>query len=164
MKNKATRHNHHYFIIDLIALVAYLLAANPGITGLLIHEYVSLALLVVVLVHTIQHYDWIIDRIFRRKPSKPLQWVNLALDILTALDFMACMVSGIFVSRYVLPAIGLVAPGYFFWYPLLSITAKLLLATIIALLALHFRWIVATISVPFKHRKKQTGENDQQQL
>jgi hypothetical protein len=65
--------------------------------------------------------------------------------MLTITVFMVVMISGIMVSRHVLPAFGLVAPGYFFWSPLHSLFAKLLLALLIVHVVVHARWLYAHI-------------------
>jgi hypothetical protein len=130
--------------VDVVAAVIYLIAANPTITGLAIHEWVSLGVLVIFIVHAAQHYDWVIDTFRKawRNPSLATTG-NLILDSATVVVFMVVTVSGIMVSRHILPALGLVAPGYFFWNPLHSLFAKMLLALLVVHVVVHAKWLWA---------------------
>lgn len=130
-------------IIDIVAAVVYIIAANPLITGLAVHEWVSLGLILVLVVHTATHADWIVAA-FKKHASMP-QKGRLALDIVSLIVFMVVTVSGIMVSRYVLPLFGFVASGYFIWEPLHAISAKLLLALLLVHIAVNWRWIVSLL-------------------
>lgn len=48
-------------VIDLVALLVYAVVANPMVTGIAVHEWIGLGLLVVMLVHCALHVDWVID-------------------------------------------------------------------------------------------------------
>ena len=126
------------FIVDAVALVVYIIAANPAVTGLALHEWASLGLAFVFVVHTAQHYDWAIEAFKNlRHPSSLAQTARLVVDILLVVVFMVVTVSGLMVSRHILPLLGLVAPGYFFWNPLHSMSAKVLLALLVIHIAIN---------------------------
>ena len=127
-------------IIDIIALVVYLIAANPLLTGLAVHEWVSLGIIVVFLVHVISHYDAIVETFKRKRADAGL--ANVLLDVVILFTFMAVTVSGLMVSRHILPLLGFVAPHYFFWNSIHSISAKVLLALFVVHLATHWRWFI----------------------
>jgi hypothetical protein len=127
--------------IDLAAAVVYLVVANPALTGLAVHEWAGLGLILVLLVHCAVHYDRIIG-ILRRHIDKA-SLANLVLDAATLVTFIACTVSGLLVSRHVLPALGFAAPGYFFWSPMHALTAKALLALLLVHVIAHWRWVAA---------------------
>lgn len=137
-------------IIDIIAVLVYVIAANPLITGLAVHEWVSLGLILVLVVHTATHVDWIATAI-KKHASMP-QKGRLILDVASLIVFMVVTVSGIMVSRYLLPLIGFVAPGYFIWEPLHAISAKLLLALLLVHIAVNWRWIASLL--PWKATAK----------
>ncbi len=147
-------------IIDIIAAVVYIMAANPGVTGLAIHEWISLGTFVVFIVHGAQHYDWAIET-FRKIKERPasVRTARLILDILTIASFMVVTVSGLMVSRFILPLLGMVAPGYFFWNPLHSISAKVLLA----LLVIHIVINAGRVWALLKARNKNLQEQEQEQ-
>jgi hypothetical protein len=140
-------------VIDVVALLLYLAAANPGITGLLLHEYLSLALLVVFVVHCAAHYDWVLAAL--RRHAANADTANLVLDAVTLLVFAVVMVSGLMVSRFILPALGYVGEGYFFWNPLHSISAKVLLALLLVHVVVHWRWLASVLN---RYRKKKVDE------
>jgi hypothetical protein len=128
----------HNLVIDVVALAAYLVAANPAITGLAVHEWISLGLIVVFIIHCAVHIDEILETVQRRKMN--MSTANIVLDVVTLIVFMAVTVSGLLVSRHILPTFGLVSFGYFFWNPIHSIAAKLLLALLFVHVVLHWRW------------------------
>jgi hypothetical protein len=144
------------FVIDIIAAVLYIVAANPTITGLLVHEWISLGVFVTFVVHTAQHCDWIIDTFKKLRHHPSIATVgNLLLDSATVMVFMVVTVTGIMLSRHILPAFRLVASGYFFWNPLHSLSAKVLLALLIVHVVLHARWLWAFVK-DFRQRKNHT--------
>ena len=49
--------------IDIAALAVYLVAANPAVTGIGIHEWLGLGMLVIFFVHAAMHVDWVIEAV-----------------------------------------------------------------------------------------------------
>lgn len=117
--------------IDLIALLVYLVVATPAITGIGLHEWLGLGVLVVFFVH--------IAAALARK----LRVGNFVLDVLILVVLATATVSGLMVSGAVLPTFGLYAEGYYFWDPLHAISAKVLLALLLVHVVAHWKWIVA---------------------
>ena len=136
--------------IDVAALVVYLVAANPAVTGVGVHEWLGFGVLVVFFAHVLVHADWIVE-VVRGSFAHP-SWArtgNAALDVLIVVAFMTVTVSGLMVSGAVLPSLGLYAGGYYFWDPLHSAAAKLLLALLLVHFVVHWRWLAKV----FKKRK-----------
>ena len=129
-------------VIDLVALVVYLVVANPAFTSIAIHEWLGIAVFVVFVVHVAQHASWVADTVCTAFAQPSLARTGfLVLDVLILIAFMTCTVSGLLVSGAVLPALGLYADGYFFWDPLHAASAKLLLALLVIHVVAHARWI-----------------------
>lgn len=129
--------------VDVACLLAYLVAANPALTGVGLHEWVGLGVLVAFLAHAAMHVGWAVEAA-GSAVSKP-SWArtgNLVLDALIVVAFMTVVVSGLMVSGSVLAAFGLYAGGYYFWDPLHAIAAKALLALLLVHVAAHGGWIV----------------------
>ncbi|MDR0500037.1 MAG: DUF4405 domain-containing protein [Coriobacteriales bacterium] len=142
-------------IIDAIATVVYLLVANPLVTGLAIHEWLSLGCIVVFVVHTAIHHEWLhVTFAAIRNRAWKSNIGHLLLDSATLIVFMVATVSGLMVSRHILPAFGLVARGYFFWNPLHSISAKLLLALLLVHVVTHIPWLLGVIKSKRKITRK----------
>lgn len=129
-------------VVDAVALVVYLVVANPGITGVPVHEWLGVAVFVVFAAHVAQHGDWVAEtvRTAFRHPTAGRAG-HLVLDVLILASFMTCTVSGLLISGTVLRTFGLFADGYFFWNPLHAASAKLLLALLVVHVAVHWRWI-----------------------
>ena len=130
-------------VIDIAALAVYLVAANPAVTGIGIHEWLGLGMLVIFFVHAAMHVDWVIEAV--RGSFVRLSWArtgNAVLDLVIVAVVMVVMVSGVMVSGAVLPALGLYADGYYFWDPLHAIAAKALLALLLVHVVAHWRWLV----------------------
>lgn len=123
--------------VDGAALLAYLAVANPAIAGISVHEWASLGLLLVLLVHLAMHVDWAARALSGFAAASPARKGRLVLDTLILVSLAAVGVSGIMVSGSVLGALGLYASGYFFWDPLHAVSAKVLLALIVVHVALH---------------------------
>lgn len=129
-------------VVDAAALVAYLVVANPAMTGIAAHEWLAIGVLAVLFVHFATHVDWAVEAVrgafgnssFARRG-------NLALDALLLVALMVAMVSGLMVSGAVLSAFGLYADGYYFWDPLHAISAKVLLALLLVHVAVHWKWL-----------------------
>ena len=129
------------FSVNAVFLMIYLVAEYPGVTGLFIHEWIGVVLFILFLVHAILHGDWMLD-IMRRLGALPaVSYGNLAIDIVLFVVFLVVTLSGLMVSRHVLPAVGFYAPGYFIWKPIHAIFAEILLVLIILHLVTHWRWV-----------------------
>lgn len=115
-------------VFDIVMLAAYLVAANPVVTGIPLHEYLGLGAFVVMTVHIALSAGGLAGR---------GRWGHLALNVVLLVSLAACAVSGVMVSGSVLPALGLYATGYFFWDPLHALSAKVLLAALLVHLVLR---------------------------
>ncbi len=133
-------------IVDGIALVVYLVAANPVVTGIGFHEWISLGLFVAFFVHVVLHIDWTLDTL-RAAFSRPsfARVGNLVLDVLSLVSLTVVVVSGLLISGSVLPTFGFYADGYYFWDPLHSISAKVLLALLLVHVVVHWKWLASFI-------------------
>ena len=146
-------------VIDLVALLVYAVVANPMVTGIAVHEWIGLGLLVVMFVHCALHVDWVIDvfcrvgrargaqgntsRLARGGRGDALRIARVLLAACLLLSFVACCVSGALISGTVLQLFGWYAPGYYFWDPLHAITAKMFLALIVVHLVVHAKWLIS---------------------
>ena len=130
------------FWLDALLLVAYTLAYSLGFTGLAVHEWLGIALGVVLLVHLTLHWDWVIRttrKLLRRDGRERFIWlVNLLLLACMTL----CIASGILISEVALPALGITVSASSFWRQVHDTTATLTLILVPIHAALRWRWIV----------------------
>lgn len=111
-----------HVLFDIAALAVYLLAANPVLTGIPLHEFLGLGAFVVVTAHVVASADGLGGR---------GRVGQLVLNAVLLLSLAVCVVSGVMVSGAVLPSMGLYASGYHFWDPLHAVAAKVLLAALL---------------------------------
>ena len=142
-------------VIDLVALLAYAIAANPALTGIGFHEWISLGTVLVLFIHVVFHVDRIVDA-FKAIASHHTvaQAGNLVLDVFIFVVLVVCMVSGLMVSGAVLPTFGFYATGYYFWNPLHAVSAKLLLSLLLIHVIAHWRWTVNILKKKGNDRAK----------
>ena len=133
------------FIIDMGVLIIYLIAANPSFTGVSLHEWIGLGVLVIFIVHTAVSADRLVTIIrtlkSERKQGKVFGIGHCFLDAVIVIALMVCAVSGLMISGAVLQTFGLYADGYYFWNPLHAVSAKVLLALLVVHVATHWKWI-----------------------
>jgi hypothetical protein len=133
-------------LLDAAILVAFLLALDPRLTGVAIHEWLSLATTAAVVVHLLLHWDWIvgITRRFLGRISGAAR-LNYVVDALFLIDVAVIALSGILVSQAILPTVGITPPGGSFWTLLHSISAGWAVVLVAVHAALHWKWIVNSV-------------------
>ncbi len=139
--------NKTNLLVDTSILVAFLVAMEPRFSGLAIHEWLGVSLAATILIHLLLHWKWITGvagRFFQKLwHTARLKFV---VDSLLFVDFVAIIMSGIMISRVVLPSLGLsIAQAGVSWRALHSWAAD----TGILLVGLHFAlnwgWVVSTV-------------------
>jgi hypothetical protein len=131
------------FWLDGAILTGFVFAYSFGFTGDVIHEWLGIALGLVLLVHLTLHWDWVVAatrKLLRRRGQDRLIWlVNLALLFAMTL----CIASGIMISRSALPTLGIYLETNEFWNRLHIVSAEVTLWLVPVHVALRWRWIVA---------------------
>ena len=138
-------------IVDLILAGSFLALMSVNLTGLLVHEWWGLALMLLVIVHLLAQWDWTVSStrsfLSRLTPRVRITYVlNWALFISVVLVF----VSGILISENALPALGLSSgrggsPIFGFWHQLHTLSADAVLVLAAVHLGLNWRWVVNAI-------------------
>jgi len=116
-----------------------------------IHEWLSLAVVIPLLVHLIINWEWtvrvastFVDRLLHTSR------LNLLVDTALFVSSVAVMLSGLLVSQVLSAALGITTNPSPIWVAIHSLTANTTIALLIAHFALHWRWIawVATRLTP----------------
>lgn len=107
--------------------------------GVAAHEWLGLALVVLLLVHAALRSKRF-ESGARRASARRL--ARLVLDAALLVSLAVCAVSGVMVSGAVLPTFGLFADGYYLWNPMHAVSAKVLLALLLVHLALNIGSVV----------------------
>ena len=133
-------------LLEAVIFVAFLLALDPRLTGIAIHEWLGLAGAAAVVIHLLLHWEWIagVTRRFLGRTSGAAR-LNYVVDALFFLDLVVISLSGLMVSQAILPLVGLTAPGGSFWLVAHSLSADLAVVLVAVHAALHWKWIVHAV-------------------
>lgn len=128
--------------LDIAIFLASVLVLTPRATGIVIHEWLSIAFAACIVVHLLLHWEWIIGvaatlftRIFHESR------LNFAVDFLLFLDVILIMVSGLAISKAALPALGIRVPFSIVWKQIHGASAKVALLLTGVHCGLHAKWI-----------------------
>jgi len=131
------------FLLDIVIFITALIAFEPRLTGISLHEWLSLALGIVLLVHLLWHWDWVINvgiRYFQRLFH--LSRFKFVIDLLLLIAFVLVMLSGILISRSLLPLVGIQTNHHSIWTRIHSLASDLTFLLMAVHLGLNWDWIV----------------------
>jgi hypothetical protein len=134
-------------IIDLVILVAFLIAYELRLTGIEIHEWLSVALCFIFVVHILLHWQWIVSvtvRFFRQLFHSSR--LNYLVDALIFVAMVAVMLSGIMISRSILGLFGIPASRDMFWRVLHTFSADAGVLLTAIHFGLHWKWTLNTLT------------------
>ena len=140
--------NKTKLLVDAGAFASFLVATAPRFSGLSIHEWLSLGLAVVNIVHLLLNWSWI-TTITRRLFSKALAWkqrIGYVLNALLFIDFVVIMATGIVISEIALPQLGIQLPRSMAWRGIHGLASDAGVIILGLHLGLHWQWLVGTIS------------------
>jgi hypothetical protein len=133
-------------LIDFTIFIVFLLAGEPAITGLPIHEWLSLAFIAALITHLVLHWEWIVSvtgRFFHRLIHESR--FNYLVDFLVFLSFITVMLSGLLVSQSITQLFGIHFQVSRAWREIHSLSADATLLLIGLHFAMHWKWIVNAI-------------------
>jgi len=142
-KTQGISTNKKNWWIDIAAFIVFVVVSAPHATGVPLHEWISAVLFGLVIVHLVIHWEWIVEvtrRMFRRLPGETR--VNQFMNVVIFVMMNAAMVTGIMISKEILPTLGITLQMDRFWRALHGVTADLSVLLIGVHLALHWKWIV----------------------
>lgn len=129
--------------VDLALFAAILLALAPQFTGMAIHEWLSLALAGGAIVHLLLHWQWIVN-VLRRFLGRT-SWsarINFVLNTVLFIAFVVVSLSGVLISREVLPFFGYELRADRTWEVLHRLSADAIVWVVGLHVALHWKWIL----------------------
>jgi hypothetical protein len=138
--------------------VAFLVATAPRLSGLAIHEWLSIAFGAAIVTHLLLHWTWIVQ-VARRFFGK-ISWMARLNYILNSLLFIAMtvvIVTGLLISEEALPLFGIRFAHDALWLQLHRQATDLTVLIIGLHVALHWRWIVNTTRRLFTRKAPRTS-------
>ena len=129
--------------LDIAMFVFVALVSAPQATGIALHEWLSLILVVPVLFHLLLNWKWIVNvtrRIFQKIPGQTR--FNLILNLLLFIVIVLVSFSGIIISEAVLPALGITVSINSYWTGIHDLTGNLFMVLMGIHLAMHWRWLL----------------------
>ena len=132
------------FAVDASLFVLFLAVVNVPLTGLAIHEWLGIAIAIGMVVHIIQHANWVATTTRRLFSATSLQnRVNYLLMVGIFIGFVSIIASGLLISEVALPWLGVTlrSQPFMLWLHLASVGWVIWLTAIH--LAVNWRWIVS---------------------
>lgn len=137
-----SKQNITKLLIDLGAFVALLIASAPRFTGAAIHEWLSLSLGGVIVVHLLLNWNWIVQitaRLFSKVAKG--QRFNYFLNWALFASGIMIMLSGLMISETVVPLFGLSLPENGAWKELHEVSTNITMLLMGLHVAVHWNWI-----------------------
>ena len=132
--------------LDIAILSAFLVASNPALTGLAVHEWLGVSFAAVLIVHLLFHWDWIanLTKTFFKRLFHASRF-NYVIDSLLFVAMTAAMLSGLMISRNVLATFGIQLEVSRAWRSIHSLSANASLVFVALHFALHWKWVVTNV-------------------
>lgn len=132
--------------VNVTLFVIFVLVMNVPMTGIPAHEWLGIGIGVFVIVHVLQHTNWIVTTTKRLFSSTSFRnRLSYLTSIGMFIGFISIIVSGLVISQVALPGLGITPSQSEFWMWLhLSSVAWVLWLTAIHI-ALGWKWIVTTV-------------------
>ncbi|MCX6066589.1 MAG: DUF4405 domain-containing protein [Chloroflexi bacterium] len=133
-------------ILDVTIFTAFLLASNPAITGLPIHEWFSLAFTAALVTHLLFHWKWIVSltKAFFKKLFHSSR-LNYGIDSLLFVAMTAAMLSGLLISKSILATFGIQLEVGRAWRSIHSLSADASLILVALHFAMHWNWMITSL-------------------
>src|ERR1044072_3197527 len=145
------------FWLDVALLLLLAPLEEPVTTGLAGHEWVSIAFAALLALHLLVNWRWITAALGRYRTASPRAhfnaWLNRTLYVVMVLTIF----SGLMVSRFVVPVLGLSASTLQLWHPVHTLIASVTLAVVGLHLALNWDWIVGALRQWRGGRRRRAG-------
>jgi len=132
------------FAVDAFVFALFVVVVNVPLTGLAIHEWLGILIAVAMIVHILQHANWVATTTRRFLSATSLQnRVNYLLVVGIFIGFVSIIASGLLISEVALPWLGITPGGgaFWFWLHLASVGWVIWLTAIH--LAVNWRWIAS---------------------
>lgn len=135
---------HERLGMDVVALAIIAVQMNPAVSGITVHEWLGVLLIVPLAVHLVLNWNWTMTAIDRFLGKiRPTMRSNLVIDSGLFFSMVTVGVSGVLLIPGLAAALGIpVSP---LWHVVHFVSADLTLGFFAAHVALHARWMLRTL-------------------
>ena len=129
--------------LDVVLLFAYIVLQEPGnATGFIWHEWVGLAFIPLFVIHIVLSWSWITATWGRiGTDPAPRARINFLLNVSLFVMMTVVVVTGLVISQYALPLLGITSHGSQRWEQLHNFSSSLITIVVALHLALNWSWI-----------------------
>jgi Domain of unknown function (DUF4405) len=132
--------------LDVLLLFAFLCLQVPRATGLPGHEWSGLAFGLVVLLHLLLNWRWIVNTLRRvREPGAIRSRANATLNGLLFVMMVVTVFSGLVVSEVVLPTLGVTGSTLAAWRHVHNSFSRFVIVALGLHIALNWDWIAGVV-------------------
>jgi hypothetical protein len=146
--------NYTKIVLDLMLAITFVLLMNPRVlNGLPFHEIAGLVIGAAILVHVLLNSSWVANttkKLFDPKLSKKTRFSYL-LNVLLLISMAAVIITGILISKVVLPSLAI--QGNHTIRELHSLSADVTVALVGLHIGLHWQWIMSICKRAFKTKE-----------
>lgn len=130
-------------VFDFILLLVFGVVFSWNFTGGKWHEWLGLAFGLALLVHLTLHWDWVIRTARRIVTTTGRRRWTFIVNLLLTFDLVLCVGSGILISRFALPSLGInFLLSSQSWTNIHDKTADIAIGLIAVHVAIDWRWII----------------------
>lgn len=137
------------WIVDAMMFFGFLICITIDVTGLSLHQWLGAIGGVLIVYHTVLHWDWVAGvtrRLFGRTSAQARLYYILDAAILSACYLI--VVTGLFMSTW----LDLPMRDYSAWKDFHEIVSLVALGMIVLKIGLHWRWIISVARRSFTRR------------
>jgi hypothetical protein len=139
-----SKQNLTKLLLDLSTFVTLLIVSAPHFTGGAIHEWLALALGGAIIIHLLLNWNWVVQvtlRIFSK--AAKTQRFNYILNWALFASGVMIMLSGLMISKTVVPFFGLTLPQNMSWRELHELSTNVTMVLMGLHVAVHWSWITS---------------------
>lgn len=139
-----SKQNLTKLFLDLGAFVALLISTAPHFTGEAIHEWLGIALSGAIVVHLLLNWNWVvqISSCLFTKTAKGQRFKYILNWSLFASGIMIVL-SGLMISKTVVPFFGISLPQNMSWKELHSLSTNIMMVLMGLHVAVHWSWLTS---------------------
>ena len=142
--------------MDIILLVGVVWVLMPQATGVPLHEWGSLLIILPLLIHLVLNWPWIlvVSKRFFMRQSRQIRF-NYLWGWFMFVTMVVTFFSGIMTSEAMLPAMGIPIVVDPFWIEIHAFSANSVMIIVGVHLGMHWRWITIHVNRHILQRPKQ---------